>query len=235
MYYKEGGQVDPWLKYLKEKFFTIIESKHDDGDHGWGTVLRQKMFRSACEFMNTDPHIANNIFSVGANSIFQSNYVELKGGLLEDIKVDPDLLSKQEKFIQTYIECDSRYKQSAFVTSGSYGVQFGGQRAPEKMWIQLLEIHNWSTDYYATWEVAFNELTWTVRSTNIIAEAEIEKNGTITIHNRFEDTLDLRPSETRSPEYNAACYILGFLYHDLLGGSDELKTKAKWTTVIQPR
>ena len=84
--------------------------------------------------------------------------------------------------------------------------------------------------YRATWEMAMNELTWTVRSTIVHYKYEVDNSGQITIDYSFTDILDLRPNWSgRSIEYNAICSVLGFLYHDVLGNSDELKVRAYWT------
>ena len=227
---------EPFYKYVGRNLKELFFSGHNDGDHGWGTEMRQKIYLSACKYMNVDPYVATNIFGVGLNSMFQSDYLEIQGLLLENIKQDSGMLAQQKKVIIDKIELDPYYRVGRIDEFGNYEVQFGGQRSKAEMWKQLLEVHKWSTEHHATWDVALNELTWTVRTTKVYVDYSAEIDGVMTLHSNFEDTLDLRPSwNTRSMEYNAACVVLGFMYHDILGGSDELKTKAKWTTVIQPK
>jgi len=45
----------------------------------------------------------------------------------------------------------------------------------------------------------------------------------------LEDELDLEPSKDRSSAYNAVTKILGFLYHDILGGNNEMQVQAHWS------
>ena len=82
--------------------------------------------------------------------------------------------------------------------------------------------------------MAFDELTWTVRSVQIRYEYKVDITGNIRIDYWFTDTLDLRPSwGYRSMEYNAICAVLGFLYHDAMGNSDELQVQAYWSKSIK--
>ena len=101
------------------------------------------------------------------------------------------------------------------------------------MWIQALEFWRWTTKHSATWEMACDELTWAVRSNWVNYNCIVEPNGIITINYSFSGTLDLRPDWIhRSTGYNAICFVLGFLYHDIMGGNDELKINANWKTEI---
>lgn len=95
------------------------------------------------------------------------------------------------------------------------------------MWKQLKDPLN--PEYAATWKVAMNELTWLVRSTTVSSTVNVSADGEITISHSFSDVFDLRPSEGRSPAYNTATKILGFLYHDVLGGNDQMRVNASWT------
>ena len=101
------------------------------------------------------------------------------------------------------------------------------------MWKQALGFWRWPTTYRATWVMAFDELTWAVRSVTIECRYVVEANGKITFNYSFSDTLDLRPNWVyRSMEYNAICVVMGFLYHDVVGGNDKLKIKANWKTEV---
>ena len=202
-------------------------------DPGWGTALRRAIFRAACKYLGMDPDQVENIFMVGVHSMLQSDAIYLSGNLLDKIKNDEALLREQKKIISK-IENKSGYKVREDAGDGIFSTQLGGQRVKGEMWRQALEFWKWGNDYSATWEMAFNELTWTVRSVRIKYEYEVDLDGNITFRYWFIDTLDLRPSwGDRSLEYNAICTVLGFLYHDVLGGSDELQIKAHWTTIIK--
>ncbi len=92
------------------------------------------------------------------------------------------------------------------------------------MWKQALGFWRWPTSYRAT---------WAVRSVNVMCDYLVESKKKLILNYSFEDNLDLRPNWiTRSLEYNAICVVFGFLYHDVLGGSDTLKVRAKWETEI---
>ncbi|MTI32681.1 hypothetical protein E1171_17815 [Cytophagales bacterium RKSG123] len=164
--------------------------------------------------------------------MLQSDSICLAGSSLEKVKKDGALLREQTKLVAG-IKSDQYYKVAKFDGSGHFGTQLGGQRAKGEMWKQALEVWKWNNEYSATWEMAFNELTWTVRSVTVKYRYVVTSDGKITINYWFSDVLDLRPSwGDRSLEYNAICFVLGFLYHDVLGGSDELKVKAYWSTSL---
>ncbi len=113
-------------------------------------------------------------------------------------------------------------------------VQLGGQRAHAEMWKQALEIWKWADEYCATWDVAFDELTWLLRSIRVQFLANSDLEGNIIITFSFSDVFDLRPDwNSRSMEYNAICAVLGFIYHDAIGCNDELSLNAKWTIEIK--
>ncbi len=202
-------------------------------DPGWGTETRRAMYRAACKYLDIDLTQADNIFVVGLNSILQSNSVELTGNILDEVKKDSAFLLNEDAIIKK-IKNDIRYKNKReFSETSTFPTQLGGQRARGEMWKQALQFWKWRTKYSATWEMAFNELTWTVRSVNIKYHYVVSNNGKITITYSFSDTLDLRPSwGNRSMEYNAICTVLGFMYHDIIGGSDELQIKATWQTKL---
>ena len=170
---------------------------------------------------------------VGLHSMLQSESILLCGDSLYKVKNDNAILRGQQEVIKE-IKNKGNYKLEKDEGSGSFGSQLGGQRAKGEMWKQALEIWKWNSDYSATWDMDFNELTWTVRSVDIEYKYKVDVNGIIIFNYWFSDTLDLRPSwGRRTVEYNAICTVLGFMYHDVLGGSDELQIKANWTTTIK--
>ena len=83
--------------------------------------------------------------------------------------------------------------------------------------------------YKDTWKVAANELTWLVRSVIVKTEINVTKDGDVTMNHSFKDKFDLRPSEGRSKEYNRVTSIMGYIYHDVFGGNDEMTVSASWS------
>ena len=214
---------------MKEKSFK----EYFGEDPGWGTEARRALFRAACKYLDIDPYRVENIFMVGVHSMLQSNSIYLTGSSLDKVKSDAAFLSGQQEVI-TEIKNKSSYKIEDDQGKGNFYIQLGGQRAKGEMWKQALEFWKWHNEYSATWEMAFNELTWTVRSVEIKYDYKVNVKGDIAFRYWFTDILDLRPSwGHRSTEYNAICTVLGFLYHDVLGGSDELEIKAHWTNNIK--
>ena len=217
--------------YSKENSFK----SYLGADPGWGTEARRAMFRAACKYLGMDSSRVDNILMVGVHSMLQSNSISLTGSSLYKVKNDSAFLRKQEEIVEK-IKNNPSYKIQEDSGSDRFGTQLGGQRARGEMWKQALEFWKWNSDYSATWDMAFNELTWTVRSVIIRYEYEVDLDGNIKFCYWFTDILDLRPSwGARSMEYNAICTVLGFLYHDVLGGSDELEIQAYWTTTIEAR
>ncbi len=200
----------------------------------WGYDYRRALFRAACKYLGMDEHKVDNLLEIGVHSLLHSSTIQLDGNILEKVKGDPTIVAKQNEIIQT-IKQNPKYLN--FILKGepkTFSVQLGGNRARAAMWEQALEFWKWHTEYSATWEMAFNELTWAVRSTRVTYSYTATTEGEITIRYAFSDILDLRPDWTnRTWEYNAICTVLGFLYHDVLGGNDELKITANWSYITR--
>lgn len=138
-----------------------------------------------------------------------------------------------EKSYKEMIKSDPRFGKENFTMNLSSPVQFGGKRAPEPMSEQIKDPLN--AKYRDTWNVAFNELTWLVRSTTVKTAISVSKSGYITMNHSFVDVLDLRPGDGRTPEYNAITTVLGFFYHDVLGGNDKMTVRASWSSTFDER
>jgi hypothetical protein len=82
--------------------------------------------------------------------------------------------------------------------------------------------------YIDTWRVAFNELSWITRHASVKAVANVQSNGRMRIRYLLTDRLNLRPEGDRGFEYNTITTILGLLYHDFVGGNDQLSIYATW-------
>ncbi|MCG8701759.1 MAG: hypothetical protein MI922_27145, partial [Bacteroidales bacterium] len=168
----------------------------------------------------------------GFHSVLQSSKVQLTGQGLEKVKNDPAMKNLQNSIVSE-IKGNSNYMKKRVTYNRNKSIQLGGQRAKEEMWKQALEIWKWADEHSATWKVAFNELTWLLRSITVHCKGIGDTDGKITIAYQFSDVFDLRPNwQSRSMEYNAACAVLGYIYHDVVGGNDELRIHASWSVEI---
>ena len=190
---------------------------------GWGHNIRRFLYHRLGLSNNI-----NNVVESGINSILQSNNVIVQGQALEKIKKDPAVIELEKNIIKT-VKSNKNYGKNAFSYKDEVGKQLGGKRTPGSMWDQFKDPLN--PKYRDTWSVAFDELTWLARSVTIEYGVSVTKEGAIDISYSFSDTFDLRPSENRSTEYNIACTILGFLYHDVCGGNDQMKVNASWNSL----
>lgn len=173
---------------------------------------------------------ASNGIQLGAASLMNYDIVYLVGGLLEQIKIDPDLV-KKEKAITGAIKKDKRYKKEPFYLTGTEVVGFGGQR-----WTSSSE--NWGSLgssnpllHAETWGVAGNQLTWALRNATVKYWADVDAKGKITISYHLNDRLDLSGSPGRSEAYNNISNALGLFYHDLAGGNINMQTRAEWKVI----
>ena len=89
-------------------------------------------------------------------------------------------------------------------------------------------------NYIDTWRVGSNELTWMTRHAFVSARVEVTAQGRIQIAYTLTDVLDLRSRSNGTDIYNTISTGLGVLYHDILGGNDQLKVRATWVTVKSP-
>ena len=65
------------------------------------------------------------------------------------------------------------------------GIQLGGKRAEGDILDQFKM--PFSAKYKDTWKVASNELTWLLRSINLVFKARVSKDGSVKISYKFED------------------------------------------------
>jgi hypothetical protein len=88
-------------------------------------------------------------------------------------------------------------------------------------------------DYANTWKVASNKLTWALRHASIAYTALSKADGTIIISYKLTDKFDIRPGENHTDAYNKVTKILGPLYHDVVGGNDQMRVQAYWQAIIK--
>ena len=189
---------------------------------GYGHNMR----RLIANTFNVSQNI-NNVFEAGLNSILQSNNVNVTGQALDKIKNDPKMLEFEEQYLQN-VRSNSKFGKQDFQVKYMNCVSFGGERAPESMSEQCR--YPFNPKYKDTWNVAANELTWLIRNVNVTTKICVSKTGDVTMFHSFTDILDLRPNPARSKEYNIATTVLGFFYHDIIGGNDKMTVKASWTS-----
>lgn len=204
----------------------------DYNGSGWGHKTRREIFYAACKYLGQSPTKIESIYGAGLNSLLQSNSVILSGKGLEKVKNDPAVQRLQDRIVKD-VKNNPDYKNEPITIKRTRSIQLGGQRAQAEMWRQTLKVWEWADEYKATWQVAFNELTWLLRSINLTYEADANVKGCITIRYSFIDFLDLRPGIGRTKEYNAICIILGFIYHDVIGGNDKMKIRGNWKVTIE--
>ena len=213
----------------------------------WGTEIRQRL---AVAIGLKDE--VNSLWTLGLNSIANSQKVDLGEHFIDLIKKD-DAMKKVRKKIDEKIVADIKSKANraplltaAYLDGGisaSEGVEFGGKRNKDDMLNQLKftlqhPIES-MTKYADTWNVAMNELTWSIRHGTIFFNGIYHAVYNVIgfaylweIQFNIEDTFDLRPHNGSklnfSGAYDIVTSILGTVYHDLFGNTDNLKVRAHW-------
>ena len=170
---------------------------------------------------------ASSVAEVGLLSQLQFSDVEIVGQALEKIKNDPEIVRIDNEFA-LMARNDKRFKTKAFSLNKTNSVQFGGKRAQADMMAQMRDPFN--SKYKATWMVAVDELTWLIRHAPVKFDVIIDQNGNIKINHLLKDKFDLRSGSGHTVAYNKVTDVLGPMYHDFVGGNDQLQIKATWTT-----
>ncbi|MCC6298613.1 MAG: Ig-like domain repeat protein [Anaerolineales bacterium] len=221
---------------------------------GWGHGPRQWI----ADRLGLDNSVGN-LFTLGLRSLLQYDQVSLDGSVLEKIKADSAIQELEQSIIEA-AKADPRFGVEAFlfeVPKDTY--EFGPDRSPGNMWEQLkhplsglrgntieyVETHGFlqtvrdlidpnkdviKLNYADTWKAGFNELTWVTRHASVEAQVQVSEQGEIHIDYALEDELDLEPSKDRSSAYNAVTKVLGLLYHDILGGNNQMQVQANWSS-----
>ena len=212
--------------------------------HPWGTEYRRYIAALAGIEYEVD-----DLRGVVLNSIANSAVIKLKGDFIIKLKADPAVIKLDDevkrvvinkiKSLQRKAELKTNYLFSHDDIERSTG--FGGQRyTGDPMMTQLL--HIWKFDKYkATWSVALNKLTWSLRNGKVKCHIDIHCVYNITgyaavwkITHTINDKLDLRPRSGNkidlNTDYNIVTSILGSAYHDIAGNTDKLRVFASWTS-----
>jgi hypothetical protein len=189
---------------------------------GWGNGLRQSIANKI-----HPSNKASNVAEVGLLSQLQASQVEITGQALEKIKNDPEIVVFDNKLYFKALR-DLRYGNKPFKFTENKPIQFGGKRASDDMMTQMKDPFN--SKYKATWMVAINELTWLIRHAPVNFDVVVDQKGKIKINHTLNDKFDLRSGSGHTVAYNKVTDVLGPMYHDFVGGNDQLKLKATWTT-----
>lgn len=218
----EGEEPDGIVGYVIKWFKGDPTYKGSGWGHGPRTQLKN--------LLGLDSNISN-VAEAGVMSMLQADEVNVTGQALEKIKNDPAV----KEFDQTIIQMaknNPKFGKSDFEFTYNQGIQLGGKRAPDDMREQAKRF--WDPKYRDTWKVAANELTWLVRSVYVKSEVSVSVSGLTTIKHSFSDIFDLRPSGGgRNEAYDATTKVLGFFYHDVCGGNDQMRVNATWKQVYQ--
>jgi hypothetical protein len=211
--YADPSGHDPWDLFSSawRSFTSAVSSAwnwftgRDVGytGSGWGHGPRRLI-------ANMSGAAGDKVSSLGQTlraSLRQEDSVQITGQALSQIACDPALVVFQNEIIAK-VHADPGWYSDGPRTDFKK-VTFGG---PHDDWGKS----------------AGNGLTWMVRAADVNAVVSTDASGGIRISYSFSDTLDLRPSPTRSRAHNAITRELGFLWHEALGGNDKMKVKANW-------
>jgi hypothetical protein len=150
---------------------------------------------------------------------YQEDHAVITGKGLELLAKDPRLLNLQDE-IEYSATKDPRYGKQDFTrppVSGrsiTFGDEGGGMLKD-----------------------ATHPQTWMVRAATVDADIYVTKAKEIYINYQVYDVLDLRPDwgskERNDSGYNIATHVLGQIWHDQLGASDQMNIYAQWIAVIK--
>jgi hypothetical protein len=188
---------------------------------GWAHGIRQRIASKV-----HPSNKASNVAEVGMLSQLQFSEVEIVGQALQKIKNDPEIVALDNTYYFKAIK-NPQFGNKAFSFRYTKSIEFGGKRAPEDMMSQMKDPFN--SKYRATWMVAVSELTWLIRHASVDFIVIVDQKGNIKINHTLNDTFDLRSGKGHTVAYNNVTDILGPMYHDFIGGNDQLKLKATWT------
>ncbi|MCV6629597.1 MAG: hypothetical protein OIF50_07030, partial [Flavobacteriaceae bacterium] len=231
--------VDEWVGIAKKELFVkdtwandLMQwakgNKYYKGS-GWAHGVRQGI----SDALGLDGE-AHNLVEVGIKSMLQHHEIVLDNSprLLQKINEDPAMVQYEKKLLLNHVLKHPKYGKEDFRNDEKIrsSLQLGGKRASGEMFDQFLQFYH--PKNFATWKVALNELTWLLRSIAVETKIRVNSTGEVRFTHEFSDTFDLRPSGQDSREtYDVITLVLGFVYHDIAGGNDLMKIRAKWTNV----
>jgi RHS repeat-associated protein len=189
-----------------------------NGPNGANFLLSHPVRRAQAAFQGFDRN-ATSIWGLMRRAFYHETSANITGQALDKVKTDPALLREQSEILAG-IKNDPRYGVEAF-TSGD---------KPPITSLQFGEHGSFLGD-------GLYEETWMLRAANLKTSYSVNKQGDISLTHEVFDTLDLRPDwggETRTGfrgfAYNAITTVLGTVWHDYMGASDEMRTYATWAT-----
>lgn len=220
----------------------------------WGTEFR----RCAAVALGISTEV-NDLYSLGLNSITNAKSVNLGVHFINLIKKDPEMFAINKEIDSRICDEIKRnaikipsidvHFMNGVRIKGCKGVKLGGKVSEEDMIEQLkfTLVHPIQSlhKYADTWNVAAQELTWAIRSGTInyvgIYHAVYNLYGFSYIREiefSIDDKYDLRPHSNKKIDfnkndkdyaYNAVTSVLGSIYHDILGNTDTMRVRVKWT------
>ena len=251
--------IDEYVKTrtpeLINSFFPALERRNNQfytygAGRPWGGDLRQRM--AVAIDLKAE---VNSLWELGLNSVANSQHVYLGEHFIDLIKKDNEMARVRRKIkeevisdIKARIDRDSHTKiqhEKGRIYSWEDCV-FGGARSQGDMFEQLKFTLRHPidslTEYADTWNVAMQELTWSLRHATVhydgIYHVVYNMAGFAFVWEMnfsIEDTLDLRPHSKDKINfegpYNIVTSILGTVYHDLLGNTDDLKVHGHWSEI----
>ncbi|GAB1472091.1 hypothetical protein MASR2M66_29690 [Chloroflexota bacterium] len=217
--YNCPGDSKASVRWSKIKSFFTPKDNYEGPwawDHNRRQVIAKNKFSS--ENLTCSPSWVCIPASI-QRGIYQENRIVLTGEILEDIKNDPRIEDIESRIVSSVLN-DPRYKVEEFTRIRSYpnSITLGDDFGP------------WYVD-------AKRPVTWVARAVNVGVDIHVLKTGEIYLNYEFSDVLDLRPdwSNPDREAYNyAVAYFFGPIYHEFLGGSDEMIVHAQWMTKIDP-
>jgi len=179
--------------------------------------------------------VTNTLTGVIVANILGADEVIIQGGLLNDFKTDEAIL-KLENDLFTEVIGDEQFGSAEINFSKEYKqFMFGGQTSPnytlkqQAAYTLVFGIGQSIEMFPETWSVAGKRTTWAVRHADLVVNVNVTADGLSgTINYSFNDKLNLRPNG-EDPTYDLVVRILGFIYHDLYGISDQMRVKGSWS------
>jgi RHS repeat-associated protein len=173
----------------------------------------------------------SNLKEQALASLNSKSGVILSGQFIDALKNDPAMKEREKNLINKAIERNKYGGGNDDGFTDAQVVGFGGQIGGSKDWDKM-DLDN-PILHKETYEVAANQLTWSVRNATITAIVSVHNNGRfIHIEYFLNDTWDLSPQKGRSNMYDVISITGGAGYHYILGGNHNLVTTASWTSNI---
>ncbi|MDD3876001.1 MAG: hypothetical protein PHT69_05235 [Bacteroidales bacterium] len=203
-------------------------------------VWNPKALGAGCEYngnyVDYDPKIhgdirnANTATATIKNALGNADRTIVQGGLLQDLKNDKGFINFENDVMQQTLE-DTRFGNSpfAFDKKSTDPITFGGESntyAPMAVQAGLAALFLPASMilFPRTWSAALTNTTWVVRHAYVNARVEVNARGIMSVTYSFEDALDLREGEDKTPTYNFFVRQLGKVWP----GNQNMNVNGAW-------